>query len=369
MRRTLLSETERLDWLRLSRTENVGPATFFRLLEFFGSAGHALQALPSLSKRGGRTKPLVAASRQLAEQEFEALSKIGARLIAACEPDYPLPLAAIEDRPPVITVLGHTSLLKIPTIGIVGARDASLNGRKLASQFAESLGKHGYVAASGLARGIDTAVHLASLPTGTIAAVAGGIDTVYPEENRALYERIATEGAIIAEAPFGTQPIARHFPRRNRIISGLSMGTLVVEASPKSGSLITAEYAKQQGRLVFAVPGSPLDPRGQGCNGLLKDGAVLAETADDILKAIAKRPVMTEADLPLFMAEPPALAPEDDTRKALAQVLELLSPAPITVDELIRECQFSTSIVLTVLLELELAGRIERHFGNKVSLL
>lgn len=370
---TALSEKERLCWLRLIRSENVGPITFNRLLDRYGSAEQALKALPDLARRGGKMEGIKIASAADAEQEAEKLQKSGARLVAKCEPGYPPFLAQVEDAPPVLTVLGHASLLKKPALGVVGARNASLAGRKIAEDFSGKVGQEGFVIVSGLARGIDSAAHKAALQTGTVAVVAGGIDVVYPPENRALYEQIAEQGAIVAESPFSTEPIARHFPRRNRIISGLSLGVLVVEATAKSGSLITARMALEQNREVFAVPGSPLDPRAEGANNLIRDGAHLATSASDILhvlKSLRHQPLQETAGRGWKGGAglPPESAPE--IPKALRdRILESLSPAPVQIDELIRAVEAPPGQVLTVIMELELAGRIERQPGNKVNLI
>lgn len=366
-----LSDAERLDWIRLIRTENVGPITFHRLMEQFGSARAALDALPELARRGGRAKPLRVASKAEAEKELTANKRLGARLICACEPDYPEPLAAIDDAPPVVSVLGHAHLLKRKAVAIVGARNASLPGKKFAESLARELGEAGILVVSGLARGIDTAAHAGSLAHGTAAVVAGGIDVVYPPENERLYRDIVAQGAVIAESTIGTQPQARHFPRRNRIISGLSLGVLVVEAALKSGSLITARMAADQGREVMAVPGSPLDPRCGGTNNLLRQGAVLVERAEDVLRALEslRPPSVSERPRDLFSAARPALPDESDLEQARAVVLENLSPTPVTIDELVRGCQLSAPVVLTVVLELELAGRVQRQPGNRIGLI
>lgn len=255
-----LSDRERIDWLRLSRSENVGPVTFRRLLHRFGSAAAALEALPELVRRGGRTAIRVCTAEE-AEQEIESLRGAEGRFLGLFEPDYPHALRAIDDAPPVLAVLGNATLLSQPILGMVGSRNASLNGSRLAERLARDLGAAGFVIASGLARGIDTAAHEGALKTGTIAVVAGGVDVVYPKENKKLYDKIVDQGAVISEQPLGSSPVARHFPRRNRIISGLAKGVLVIEAHLRSGSLITARSAADQGRDVFAVPGSPLDPR------------------------------------------------------------------------------------------------------------
>lgn len=364
-----LSESERRDWLRLIRTEHVGPIAFRILLHRCGDAGAALDALPEMAGFGGKrgAKPF---GRAEAEREMEAVERLGGRLIALSEPDYPPMLAAIEDAPPVITVLGDPALLTRAQVGIVGARTASTNGRRFAEALARDLGQEGMVVTSGLARGIDAAAHAGALPTGTVAVVGGGADVVYPAENRALHERIAAEGAIIAEQPLGTQPRARHFPRRNRLISGLSRGIVVVEAALRSGSLITARMAAEQGREVFAVPGFPGDPRAEGGNRLIREGATLVRSAADVLEDLSGPGIRAsfaesgggygaEASDP---ADPGAL------EEARSAVIGRLSPSPTPVDELVRDCQLSASAVLTALLELELAGRIERQPGNRVAL-
>ncbi len=274
---------EKLNWLRLSRTENVGPITFYKLIDRYGSAAAALEALPDLAKKGGRKKPLTAPPINVIEKEYSKLQKIGGDLVCANEAAYPLALASTDDAPPVLSYLGHIDMVKPPCLGIVGARNSSLNGRKFTQKLARELGEAGQIIVSGLARGIDTAAHEGALKTGTIAVVAGGIDVVYPRENQKLYEEIIDHGLILAESPLGMQPIARHFPKRNRIVSGLSAGIIVMEATVKSGSLITARMAAEQGRDVYAVPGYPLDPRAQGPNKLIQDGAVLVQNSRDIL--------------------------------------------------------------------------------------
>ncbi|MDF2764885.1 MAG: dprA [Rhodospirillales bacterium] len=365
-----LSATERLDWLRLIRSENVGPVTFRHLLRRFGSAAAALAALPDLAKRGGRAQPLKVHPRAAAEREIAELERLGGRMIGFIEPDFPAPLAAIDDSPPLLTVLGQAQVLTRPTVAIVGARNASANGRLLAGRIAREIGAAGYSIASGLARGIDSAAHEAALETGTVAVVAGGIDVIYPPENEALYRAIAERGAVVAEMAVGTVPQARHFPRRNRLISGLSLGVVVVEAALRSGSLITARFALEQGREVFAVPGSPLDPRSAGANGLIRDGALLVESAADVIAALsAQKPPLSARDELKFSAAPAADPGEREVAAARPVLLELLSPEPVAVDELLRACPFSPAAVQTALLELELAGRLARHPGNRVSLL
>ena len=369
-----LSETERLNWLRLFRTDNIGPITFYQLIERFGSAGEALDALPELAKRGGRKKPLVAPSMRDIEREYKALQKFGGRVITVLDKEYPLALTATDDAPPVISVCGNAALLNQSCIGIVGARNASLNGRKFASKIAAELGARNQVIVSGLARGIDTAAHQGSVNSGTIAVVASGIDVVYPEENQKLYDEIAEKGLVVAESPFGAKPFAASFPRRNRIVSGISKGVIVVEATRRSGSLITARLAGEQGRDVFAVPGSPLDPRADGPNHLIREGATLIRNADDVLEilmtfsgtSLRESPTQfTGFSPPLQVAANEGLPPENAQEKVMSQ----LSFTPISVDELIRACHLTISSMQMVLLELELAGRVKRLPGNRIILI
>jgi len=367
-----LNPAERLDWLRLLRSENVGPITFYQLLQRFGSAAAALDALPSFARRGGRRGNLTICPRADAERELISLDKVHARLIAWGEPDYPQALTAVEDAPPLVAVRGQTGLLKQRALAVVGARNASANGRRFAREIAAELGRNGFLVVSGLARGIDAAAHQGAIETGTLAVVAGGIDVVYPEENRTLYDEIVERGVVMAELPVGTMPQASHFPRRNRIISGASLGVLVVEAALKSGSLITARFALEQGREVFSVPGSPLDPRCRGCNDLIRRGATLVEGVDDVLSALEGQLSESPAEhqrrtprSPLTDGNPT----ENETDHERAKILEALGPSPVAVDELVRQCQLSPAIVATVLLELELAGRLERQPGNRVTLL
>ena len=366
-----LTPSERLDWLRLIRSENVGPVTFYQLLSRFGTAQAALEALPEIARRGGRQRPLQIAAKAAVERELAQLAEANAQLVGWGEPLYPAALAAIDDAPPLISVRGQTQLLSRHAVAVVGARNASANGRRFARDIALQLGGRGLVVISGLARGIDAAAHEGALPSGTVAVLAGGIDTIYPEENHALHESIAERGVLVAEMPVGTTPQARHFPRRNRIISGMALGVLVVEAAVGSGSLITARFALDQGREVFAVPGSPLDPRCKGTNDLIRKGARLVESADDMMEELAPLLAvpLAERRRDLFAGRGTAVPGEAELGSARARILEMLSPSPLPVDELIRECQMSPAIVVTVLLELELAGRIERLPGNQVALL
>lgn len=362
----ILSDSERRAWLRLSRAQNVGPVTFAVLLERYRSAQAALDALPKLARRGGASDLKIPSDDEV-QREMEALEKLGGRMIACCEEDFPSGLAALDARPPLVMVIGCTELLAREMIAVVGARNASALGRKFASELARDLSRADLIVVSGLARGIDTAAHEGALATGTIAVLAGGVDDIYPPENAGLYQRIAKEGVLVSEIPVGQKPQAKHFPRRNRIISGLSRGVVVVEAAEGSGSLITANFALEQGRDVFAVPGSPLDPRAKGTNRLLRDGAILTESADDVLEAI--RPQLGGSFREPDMDARPPVEPSDEAEAdhVRRQLGELLGPSPVDVDELIRQTRASAPAVLTVLLELELAGRLTRHAGNRVS--
>ncbi len=354
---------EALDWLRLYRSENVGPATFFRLIERFGTAGKALDALPDLSGRGGRKMSVY--PKDAAEKELAALRKIGAGLLIADDPNYPEALRALEIAP-LLTVSGDASLLTRPSVALVGGRDASLNGRKIAQGMASDLGAAGHIVVSGLARGIDTAAHQGGLATGTVAVLAGGVDHIYPPENAKLHAAIAEQGCIVSEMPPGFVPQAQHFPRRNRIIAGLAQGVVVIEAKLKSGSLITARFALEQGRELFAVPGSPLDPRAAGCNALIKQGAMLAESAEDVISTLGLLPGIPQPPRPPRLSS--GVEDSADLSEAQKSVLALLDATALTVDEILRQCQLSPSTLSLVLLELELAGRLERHPDMSVSL-
>lgn len=367
-----LSATERIAALRLIRTDSVGPITFHQLLKRYGSATRALAALPDLARNGGRTKALRIASAAEAEKELAAVQATGAGLVGWCEPGYPALLAKIEDAPPFLSMAGDPAKADLPMVALVGARNASLNARKLAESLAHDLAAAGLIVVSGLARGIDQAAHAGALPIEgrTAAVIAGGIDTIYPPEHADLQRAVGTQGLLIAEMPPGTQPQARHFPRRNRIISGMSLGTVVVEAALGSGSLITARFAGEQGREVMAIPGSPLDPRCKGGNSLLKEGASLVEDAADILSIL--NPFAYRASEPppdLFSGPAPSDPDEPTLVAARKELLQLLGPSPVTVDELVRRCQFSPAVIQTVLLELDLAGRLERQPGGGVALL
>ncbi len=364
--RQKLTDHERRDWLRLIRSERVGPITFFQLLKRFGSAAKALDALPDLARRGGRPS-LRVCSADAADRELARLGQLGTRLIGRFEPEYPEALAAVDDAPPLLAVRGNAALLQRRMVAVVGARNASANGMRLARQLAADLGAAGLVVVSGLARGIDAAAHRGALATGTVAVMAGGVAVVYPAENTALFDEVVAQGAVVSEMPPDFEPQARHFPQRNRIVAGLALGAVVVEAALKSGSLITARLALEQGREVFAVPGSPLDPRARGANDLLRRGAVLTETAEDILTGLGETPPSPPKPLKSQQFEgPPASDFEVDS--ALPKVVEKLGPSPTQVDEIVRQCQLPAAVVHMVLLELELAGRLVRHPGNMVSI-
>lgn len=366
MRSAALSETERRDWLRLSMSENVGPQGFRLLIGRYGSAAAALEALPQLARRGGLRRPPRLYAREAAERDLAMAAALGARFVASCEPDYPALLRAIDPPPPLLCIKGDASLLNRSAVGIVGARNASAAGRKLARQLAVDIGSAGHAIVSGLARGIDTAAHEASLESGTIAVLAGGIDVIYPPENDALQRAIGERGVLVTEMVPGTLPRAEHFPRRNRIISGIARSVVIVEAALRSGSLITARYANEQGREVFAVPGSPLDPRCEGCNRLIRDGATLLLSAADVLDRLNEswRPIQSA----LLEPEPEALVHHEPQESDREIVLSLLSPTPIGMDDLIRESGLPGGMVAALLLELGLAGRVLRHGNGAVSL-
>ena len=370
-----MTPTERLDCVRLARTSGVGPITYRRLMARFATAAEAIDALPGLARAGGRGDPLRVPAGSDIEREMARLAKLGGRMVILDEPGYPDMLALLEDAPPVLSLLGDLDCLSLRAVGLVGARNASANGQRMAEMLAADLALGGVAVVSGLARGIDTAAHTGAMHTGrTIAAVAGGVDMPYPPENAALQARIAANGAVITEAPLGTAPQSRHFPRRNRLIAGLSLGVVVVEAARNSGSLITAQLALDADRAIYAVPGSPLDPRCNGSNDLLRAGATLVTQASDVLEVLPDRPAAMPVRLQAGFAEAPALwsAPPDsppDMMRARHSVAALLGPEPTLVDDLVRRCQFSASTVMAVLLELELAGRVETMTGHRVALL
>jgi DNA processing protein len=351
--------------LRLIRTPGVGPVTYRQLLARFSSPDSALTAIPDLARRGGGAPPRIPDVAAI-NREIERVEAMGARYLFAGRGLYPSLLDTVDGAPAVLIVRGNLALLERRSVAIVGARNASAAAVRFARQLASELSRTDIAIVSGLARGIDTAAHQGSLEGGTLAVVAGGIDVFYPPENERLQREIAERGLLIAEQPPGTEPRARHFPYRNRIIAGLALGTVVVEAAPRSGSLISARYATEFGREVMAVPGSPLDPRAQGCNLLIREGATLVQSAADILEAIG--PIgggRVAQPSRSYGTERPT---SDASDKERAAVTGLLGPVPVPVDEIIRQSGLPPAIVQTVLLELELAGRLERHAGGRVSL-
>jgi DNA processing protein len=352
------------DQLRLIRSPNIGPVSYRQLMSRFGSARAALEALPDLVRRGGG-KQVVLANEAGIAREFQITCAFGARHVFACDADYPLLLSHLDNAPPVMCVKGDLALLARPAVALVGARNASAGACQFARQLAFELGQMELSVVSGLARGIDTAAHVGSIDSGTVAVIAGGVDVVYPPENRALQDRIAERGLLIAEQPPGTEPRARHFPYRNRIIAGVSAGTVVIEAAPKSGSLITARLAAEAGREVMAVPGSPLDPRSRGCNQLIREGAILVQNASEIAEMI--HPIDNRM---LGQASSHAnLAPkisDDGSNAERSAVIDLMGMTYVSVDELVRQSGSSPATVQMVLLEFELAGKLERGAGGKV---
>ncbi|RST30534.1 DNA-protecting protein DprA [Sphingomonas ginkgonis] len=351
--------------LRLIRTPGVGPVTARQLLARFGSPERAIEALPDLARRGGG-RPVLVASAAQAERELGAVETFGGRWLVLGQGLYPRPLAEQEDAPPLLIARGNLNLMDRPLIAIVGARNASAAACRFARGLAHELGREGATVVSGLARGIDTAAHDGAFETGTVGVVAGGLDVFYPPENEERQRAMFENGLVLAEMPLGTEPRARHFPYRNRIIAGMSLGTVVVEAAPRSGSLITARMAAEAGREVMAVPGSPLDPRAQGCNQLIRDGATLVQNARDVLESVRGIGGMVRSPADRFdhRPEPPA-EPDDADRRT---VEELLGPSPVPVDEIVRQSGLAPGAVQLVLLELDLAGRLDRHAGGKVSL-
>ena len=365
-----LNRSQRLAWLRLIRSENVGPATFRALVNEFGGAEAAIEALPVLSRRGG-AQNIRLYNEDEAEAELAAAEALGAQLVAMGEPGYPPALAAVDAPPPLLYVKGDLALAERPIVALVGARNGSAVGQKFTRSLATDLGLEGFVIASGLARGIDTAAHLAALERGTIAVLAGGIDNVYPPENEDLQRAIAERGLLLTERAPGFSPRGKDFPRRNRLISGISLGVVVVEAAERSGSLITARFAGEQGREVFAVPGSPLDPRAAGTNNLLKQGAGLVTSASDIVEALAPmlgRPPAPKTELASSDGHPPPPLPEIGESER-EQIIGALGPSPVDIDEVIRATGLEARKVHIVLLELDLAGRLQRHGQQLVSLI
>lgn len=361
-----LSDEERLNWLILSKSENVGPSTFRTLLKRYHTAGKALSALPDLTRRGGLSRPPRIFGREAAERAMARAASMGARFLCQGEPGYPALLRETDTAPPVICVKGELGLLRKSGVAIVGARNASALARKFSRQLAREIGGAGHVIISGLARGIDTAAHEAALDTGTVAVVAGGLDMIYPPENAGLHAAIGERGVIVSEQLPGTEPKADFFPRRNRIISGMSRALIVVEAALRSGSLITARLAADQGREVFAVPGSPLDPRCEGTNRLIRDGASLLMSASDVLEALGEPEGPRQASF--LEPEPPPLPLREPDAAEMRQLLGLLSPNPIDTDDLLRESGLEPAVLSAIILELSLAGRVTRHPDGSVSL-
>lgn len=369
-----INKAEKTAWLRLARTPKIGPRLLNQLVTRFGSAGNVIERFKEISSFHSSLKNCVLCPEEHIAKELLQCDILGASLYTLTEPEYPEWLRHIPAPPAVITVLGNVALLKRPAIAIVGARNASLNGRHLAKQIASELGQHQWVIVSGLARGIDTEAHKGGLETGTVAVMAGGINYIYPKENCNLYTQIKHNGAIITEQPIGMPALAQHFPLRNRIVSGLSRGVLVIEATLRSGSLITARYALEQGREVFAVPGSPLDPRSQGPNSLLKEGAILTESAKDVMEAFAYASERQQNSCSSNSSVPEkspssleACLRTEDLDRIRDEIIYQLGPHPVSIDEIITVSNVAPSIVLTILLEFELAGKLERHPGNKVS--
>lgn len=394
----VLSDRQRLDWLRLIRSESIGPRSFRSLMNRFGGAAAALDALPDLARRAGRTIRICSAGE--AERELDDLSRLGGRFIALGEAEYPVPLQAIDSAPPLLAVLGRVEVLQRPGVALVGSRNASAAGMKFTARLARELGEADFTVVSGLARGIDTAAHEASLETGTVAVLAGGLDQIYPSQNIPLARRILERGAIVSEMPFGWVARARDFPRRNRLVSGLSLGTVVVEAARRSGSLITARFANEQGRLVFAVPGSPLDPRAEGGNHLIREGATLCAEAAHVIEALqplrqrepgaqmllreqprdpAGEAMWDELDLPEVLPAPDFTGQDEDVAPPAPAsvmgeaadglqlkriVLDLLGATPVALDDLVRASGQGAGAVNRTLVELELDGEVTRHPGG-----
>lgn len=372
-----LSDRQRLNWLRLIRTDNIGPVTFRDLILFCGSASSAIEMLPDLNIRGGSARPIRVMSMDDAERELETIDRAGARLVGMGEPDYPPQLKNCEAPPPLVTIKGNAAVFSKPPVAIVGSRNASVIGARFTERLANDLGEAGFAVISGLARGIDAAAHRASLKTGTVAVLAGGLDRPYPPENLPLYRAIPEEGGVlISEMPMGAEPRSRDFPRRNRIIAGLSLGLIVVEAAERSGSLISARMAGDMGRTVFAVPGSPLDPRARGTNLLLKQGATLVTEANDVIEML--RPLAGSSayptDMPtqLDLLSPAMEEPESyqpiATEEQRDIVIDALGPVPTDIDTLIRHTGLDTGAIQLILLELDLAGRLHRYARNQVAL-
>ncbi|MCF6327251.1 MAG: DNA-processing protein DprA [Devosiaceae bacterium] len=375
-----MNKSQLISWLRLIRSSNVGPTTFRQLINRFGSANAALEILPELTLRGGAKSAPKICSIEQAENEIEQLDSIGARLVSISDADYPFLLKHIHSPPPLLAIAGQLPRNDNKSLAIIGARNASASGRKLAQTIAEDLGEQGYMVISGLARGIDFAAHSGAIKTGTVAVFAGGIDQIYPKENINLAEQILdTGGALVSEMAFGSMPRAKDFPRRNRLVSGMSRGVLVIEAALRSGSLITARYGLEQDREIFAIPGSPMDPRAAGTNRLIRDGAKLVTGASDILEEFElgeNSPDLFLSEegvgddlLPADLAEISSKIQNEASAGDHQTVLNSLSVTPVAIDDLINATSLSAPIVQTILLELDLAGRIERSSGQLVALI
>lgn len=367
----VLDEAEKFARLRLIRTENIGPITFYRLLDQFGSARMALEHLPDMARKGGRRKAFKIFSVADTETEITALQEIGAHMVFWGTSAYPPLLAHIDDAPPILFIRGHLHLMAKKAVAVVGSRNASINGRRFAQSIAQALGEAGYLVVSGMARGIDTAAHLGAMPSGTIAALGGGVDVVYPRENTDLYNNLIETGAVCSEVTIGTTPQARHFPRRNRIISGMSRAIVVLEAGAKSGSLITARMALEQNREVFAVPGPPQDPRVKGSNALIRNGAYLTETADDVLQVLSDMSAnaFSEGRRRAVNTQPMLSLDNKELDLARDHIHQALDYGPTDIDDIIRDTEQSPAVVAAILLELEVAGKLERQNGNKVALI
>ena len=367
-KKTSVKRDDLVDVLRLIRSENVGPTTYFNLVSFYGNAKNALEALPNLANKARNNKNIKICSQIEAEQEIEHHKKYKAGLICYLDQDYPEDLLHIPDPPPVLSYIGNSNLLKQQNFAIVGARNASFNGKKFTEKIAQELGQVGWSISSGLARGIDTHAHIGSLSTGTVAVLAGGINHIYPPENQGLYDNIAQKGLILSEAPFDAKPQSAFFPRRNRIISGISKGVLVVEAALKSGSLITARYALEQGREIFAIPGSPFDPRCKGTNELIKNGANLVQSINDINEVMGAKCQLIKP--PTLFEEPftEMIISDQNNEDLHALIKENLNFTPIFLDDIARECQIPIRELLGAVIELELAGFVTRSNGNMISL-
>ncbi len=370
MQNNHLDTKERIAWLRLARTSTIGPVAFGELLRRYGTAGNALAALPGIAARAGKKAKIIIPDTADIEAELQALDSLGGQVLCACEDDYPKLLKVLEVPPPVISVLGRVSLGHEKCVAIIGSRNASANGLAFARQIATELGEAGYIVVSGLARGIDAAAHEAAIDSGTIAVLGGGLDHVYPRQNSEIYHDILHKGLLVSESPLGYKAKARDFPRRNRIISGLSLGVAVIEAAERSGTLITARMALEQNREVMAAPGSPLDPRTKGCNRLIRDGAALIESAQDIIDVLNMQPK------PGLQENDEIYAPEnvnwqelqDDIESAKSALLALCSPSPAPRDELIRQSKIAVPIANAALLELEITGEILVEADGRVSL-